>query len=99
MASITSSEGLQFLGSQDNSMIFLPTSGMWLSPFTIEPSSILAIRRISSVVAGKTRPLIKRTFEDSLIALTISPQMFVIAVKNKLPKLCPSSPSPVLNLY
>ena len=31
------------------------------------PSSILATRRISSVVAGSTLPLITRTFEDSLI--------------------------------
>ena len=36
---------------------------------------------------------------DSLIALTIFPVIAQSAVRKRFPKLCPSNPSPVLNLY
>src|SRR5574344_127137 len=97
--SIASGKALHSAGSVNNRLIFPCASGIADSPWITLPSSSSAANFISSKVDGKTRPLIDRTLEEAFTADTISPVIAHNAVKNKFPKLCPSRPSPLLNLY
>ena len=80
--------------------IGFPPLGILLSPSTIVPSVNCAINLISSVEDGMTRPRTCNILLDASKAFsTSSCSTCVIAVKNKLPKLCPDNSTPFVNRY